>query len=51
MPAESKGLKALISAILFESEESDKKKSIAAKEFIDSNPTSMYCEFADHFKK
>jgi Zn-dependent protease with chaperone function len=51
MPAESKGLKTLMSAILFESEESDKKKSIAAKEFIDNNPTSMYCEFADHFKK
>ncbi|MGG9961333.1 M48 family metalloprotease [Ferruginibacter sp. SUN106] len=51
MSAESKGLKALMSTLNFDTDDNDKKKASAAKEFISSNPTSMYCEFADHFKK
>lgn len=51
MSPETKGLKMLMTAINFESDDSEKKKYNAAKEFIDNNPTSMYCEFADHFKK
>jgi hypothetical protein len=51
MSSESKGLKALMSTLNFETDDSEKKKSNAAKEFINNNPTSMYCEFADHFKK
>ncbi len=50
MPDDSKQLKALMSFINFESPASDKKKSLAAKDFINNNPTSMYCEFAEHFK-
>lgn len=51
MPAESKDLKTLMAVINFDSDDSEKKKSNAAKEFMSSNPTSMYCEFAAHFKK
>ena len=51
MPAESKDLKTLMTIINFETEGSDKKKANAAKDFINKNPTSMYCEFAEHFKK
>jgi Peptidase family M48 len=51
LPTETKGLKSLMASINFDSEDSDKKKSAVAKDFITNNPTSMYCEFADHFKK
>lgn len=51
MPADTKGLKSLMATINFESDDSDKKKSSAAKEFVSNNPLSMYCEFADHFIK
>jgi hypothetical protein len=51
MSDEFNGLKLLMKKINFESDDSDKRKSGAAKDFINNNPTSMYCEFAEHFKK
>lgn len=51
LSTELKGLKMLMATLNFESDDSDKKKSNAAKEFISNNPFSMYCEFADHFIK
>ena len=51
LSAELKGLKMLMATLNFESDDSEKKKSNAAKEFVSNNPFSMYCEFADHFIK
>jgi hypothetical protein len=33
------------------SDDSDKAKWNAANDFLNENSTSMYCEFADHFKR
>jgi len=51
MPADAKDLKNLINTLNFDTAPSDKNQTAAAKGFMDDNPTSMYCEFADHFKK
>jgi hypothetical protein len=51
MPADAKDFQMLISTINMEGATSDKKKSVAAKNFINTNPTSMYCEFAENIKK
>lgn len=51
MPADAKGLKNFMATIILDPEDSDKLKATAAKDFATSHPNSMYCEFADHFKK
>lgn len=45
-----KDLKAFFTTINFDKEASAKAKEKAAKDFTESNPSSMYCEFTDHFK-
>lgn len=49
--SDGKGIKALFSILNFDEQASDKTKERAARDFIESNPSSMYCEFAEHFKK
>lgn len=51
MPFDAKALKSLFYTLNFEKEPSDKTKEAAAKEFIANNSGSMFCEFANHFKK
>lgn len=50
MPADAKAMKQLMSKLNTE-EKDDKLRDAAAKEFLSSYNESMYCEFADHFKK
>jgi len=49
MPGDAKALKSLMFSL--NTAEDDSKKETAAKNFIANNTASMYCEFADHFKK
>ncbi len=49
--ADAKGLKNFMSTMILDPTDSDKVKAVAAKEFLTSYSTSMYCEFAEHFKK
>jgi len=49
LSSDANGLKALMSALNLTTESSDSERSKAAKNFISSYSTSMYCEFADHF--
>ncbi len=51
MPPDAKGIKALFSTINFDRDNAPKTKQSAAKDFISSHPSSMYCEVAEHFKK
>lgn len=48
--SDGKALKALFSTLNFDENASAKTKERAAKDFIESYPASMYCEFAEHFK-
>lgn len=51
-PPDAKALKTLLNTLNFSDDAiEDKGKYEAAKTFIAGNATSMYCEFADHFKK
>jgi len=50
MPADAKALKALMSQ-LNAAERDDKVKESAARDFVTGYNESMYCEFADHFRK
>ena len=50
-PADAKGMKELMTTIDFDPSTSSKTTTAAAKGFIENYPTSIYCEFADHFKK
>jgi len=50
-PADEKALKSLMYTLAINSDDSDKAKWNAANEFLNENPASMYCEFADHFKR
>ena len=50
MPADAKGLKLLMSR-LTTGQKDDKEHEVAAKDFMNSYNESMYCEFADHFRK
>lgn len=50
-PADEKALKSLMYTLAINSDDSDKAKWNAANEFINDNPTSIYCEFAEHFKR
>lgn len=51
MNADAKALKPLMNSINFETDISAKGKENAAKDYIANYPNSMYCEFAEHFKK
>ena len=51
MPSDAKGLKSLFYTLNFEAEATEKTKYNAAKDFLNTYTASMYCEFADHFKK
>jgi hypothetical protein len=46
----SKAFKAFFNTIT-ETGQTDKGRERAARDFIENNPSSMYCEFAEHFKK
>ena len=49
LSSDANALKALMSSFNLTAENSDSDRSKAAKNFISSYSTSMYCEFADHF--
>lgn len=51
MPQDAKAFKSLFYTLNFDKEGSEKTREAAAKEFIANNSASMFCEFADHFKK
>ena len=51
MPSDAKALKSLFYSLNFDLETSDKIKDAAAKDFSKNYGTSMYCEFADHFRR
>lgn len=51
LPADAKGMKTLFTALNFGVEDAGKAEATAAKDFMTSYPSSMYCEFAEHFKK
>lgn len=48
--SDGKALKAFFSTLNFDENASGKTKERAARDFIESYPASMYCEFAEHFK-
>lgn len=50
MSSDCKGIKTLFTTFNFDAESSAKAKEKAAKDFIETYPVSMYCEFAEHFK-
>ena len=51
-PADARAFKTLLYTLNFDSEAADDKgKGAVAKLFTANNTNSMYCEFADHFKK
>lgn len=51
MPSDAKAFKSLFYTLNLDKEATDKTREDAAKRFIINNPESMFCEFADHFKK
>jgi len=51
MGNDSKGVKTLFNTLNFDPEASDRAKERTARDFIETNSSSMYCEFAEHFKK
>ncbi len=51
MPVDAVGLKSLMYTLAIDPDISDKPKYNAARDFTENNPASMYCEFANHFKK
>lgn len=51
LPKDARDMKKLMTALTTDSPDIDKIATTAAKEFLQNNPTSMYCELADHFKK
>jgi hypothetical protein len=51
LPPDAKGMKALFTTLNFDIDNVPKAESAAANNFVNSNPSSMYCEFAEHFKK
>lgn len=51
LPADAKGMKALFTSLNFDTDNAPKAEAAAANNFMNSNPSSMYCEFAGHFKK
>ncbi|MGN6533515.1 MAG: M48 family metalloprotease, partial [Ginsengibacter sp.] len=51
MAPDAKGMKILFDKLNTDSDNAPKAQAAAAKDFINTNPSSMYCEFAEHFKK
>ncbi len=51
MPADAKGVKMLFDSLNSDSDNTVKTQTAAAKQYLDAFPYSMYCEFAEHFKK
>ena len=51
LPADAKGMKALFTSLNFDTVNATTAEAAAANNFVNSNPSSMYCEFAEHFKK
>lgn len=51
MSKSEKGLKNLLNLLTTGTENTDNAGAKAAKEFISSNPTSLYCEFANDIEK
>jgi hypothetical protein len=51
MNSDAKALQVLLNSVNFEEESSIRNKENYGKEFLESHPFSMYCEFAAHFKK
>ncbi|MFT3679395.1 MAG: M48 family metalloprotease [Ferruginibacter sp.] len=51
MSADAKALKVFMNTVTFGEPLTDKKLDNLAKEFLSNNSFSMYCEFAEHFKK
>ncbi len=51
MPPDAKGIKILFYSLNFDSENNRKAEVSSAREYLDAYPFSMYCEFAEHFKK
>jgi hypothetical protein len=50
-PEEDKAMKQFLSGLAVTGDNADKVRRNSAEAFISSNVTSMYCEFADHFRK
>jgi hypothetical protein len=50
-PTDERALKSLMAALAIDPDESTKGRQNAAESFLNEHSTSMYCEFADHFKK
>jgi len=50
-PADEKAMKIFLYALAINPDDTDKVKWNAASDFESNNAASMYCEFADHFKK
>lgn len=51
LSGEEKALQNLMFTIIFNDQLTAKIMESSGKEFTDNYPTSMYCEFADHFRK
>jgi hypothetical protein len=50
-PDDEKAMGKLLAALFVAGENPEKARNTLAMTFIGEHPTSMYCEFADHFKK
>jgi hypothetical protein len=48
---DAKALKSLIAILNSDIEKAEKEYNNAAQNYITSHAESMYCEFAEHFKK
>jgi hypothetical protein len=51
MNSDARALKTLLHTLNFDTELSAKARENSGKDFLDNYPNSMYCEFAEHFKK
>lgn len=51
VPADARGMKSLFDSLNSGSDTKGKVQAAAAKEYLTTFPYSMYCEFAEHFKK
>jgi len=50
-PEDEKALRALMYTIAIDPDDSERNRRSAAETFVNDHSTSLYCEFADHFKK
>ena len=51
MNSDAHALKTLLNTLNFETDLSAKAMESSGKQFLNDHPNSMYCEFAEHFKK